>query len=135
MQQKPEKLSARTRAASTKTILLVEDHPIFSAVIKRTIEEDMAHRVVHIKDGSRLLEALREYQPQLLMLDYELPGKNGIELYDLIRATPGWERLPTIIVSADPPRQALAERGLQVVNKPCRKGELVQAVERALAGD
>jgi CheY-like chemotaxis protein len=130
MQQQPEAMSAGT--SSSRTILLVEDQPIFRAIIKRAIEGYTAHQVIAVGDGSHLLEVLHEHQPHLLMLDYELPGKNGIELYDLVHETSTWKHLPAIIVSADPPRQDLVHRQLQSLNKPCPTGELLRAIEQAL---
>jgi CheY-like chemotaxis protein len=81
-----------------KTILLVEDQAIFSMIMKQAIEKDTSHRVVYITDGSRIQEVVKENKPHLLVLDYTLPGKNGIELYDLIHMIEGYEHIPAIMV-------------------------------------
>lgn len=121
------------QANQQKTILLIEDHAIFRMIIKRAIEQDTSHRVVYMPDGSAIHEVIEEYKPHLLVLDYELPGKNGIELYDLVRTIKGCEHIPTIMISADLPKQEMAQRNIFGLEKPCRTRELVEAVERLLA--
>ena len=115
-----------------KTILLIEDHAIFRMIIKRAIEQDTSHRVVYITDGSTIGEAIKEYKPHLLVLDYELPGKNGIELYDLVRTIEGCEQIPAIMISAELPQHEMSQRNILGLEKPCRTRELIQAVEQLL---
>ena len=116
-----------------KTILLIEDQTIFSMIIKQAIEQDTSHRVVYIADGSAIHEVIKENKPHLLVLDYELPGKNGIELYDLIRTIEGYEHIPAIMVSAELPRQEMVQRNILGLQKPCKTTELIQAVKHLLA--
>jgi CheY-like chemotaxis protein len=116
-----------------KIILLVEDHMIFGKIMQRTIESHTPHQVVHLFDGAELLEKIDEYKPDLLVLDYELPGKNGIELYDLVHATCGCENIPTLIISAELPQQQMAQRHLNGLSKPCSTKELLQMVEASFA--
>ncbi len=116
-----------------KTILLIEDHAIFSMIIKRAIEQDTSYHVVYLTDGSAIHEVIKEYKPHLLVLDYELPGKNGIELYDLVRTIEGCEHIPAIMVSAELPQQEMAQRNIVGLQKPCRTSELIQKVEQLLA--
>ena len=115
-----------------KTILLVEDHLLFSKIMKRTIETHTPHRVIHLSDGTKILDKIIEHKPDLLILDYELPGKNGIELYDLVHATVGCEHIPAIIVSADLPQQLIAQRNLLGLPKPWKTDELLQILEMIL---
>ncbi|HEY4032404.1 MAG TPA: response regulator [Ktedonobacteraceae bacterium] len=116
-----------------KTILLIEDHAIFSMIIRRAIEQDTSYRVVYIADGSAIHEVIKANKPHLLVLDYELPGKNGIELYDLIRTIEGYEHIPAIMVSAELPQQEMVQRNILGLQKPCKTTELVQAVKYLLA--
>ena len=115
-----------------KTILLVEDNPTLSRIMQRTIENCTPYRVVHLFDGAAILEVLKEYQPDLLMLDYDLPGKNGIALYDLVHANPGCEHIPTIIISAELPERQIAQRSLLCLSKPYRTSVLLEMLEGVL---
>jgi CheY-like chemotaxis protein len=126
-------MQRKQRMNLQKTILLIEDHAVFSMIIKRAIEQDTSHRVVYITDGSTIQEVIKENKPHLLVLDYQLPGKNGIELYDLIRTIEGYEHIPAIMLSAELPHQEMAQRNIVGLQKPCRTSELIQAVEQLLA--
>ena len=83
-------------------------------------------------DGTKILDEIIEHKPDLLVLDYELPGKNGIELYDLVHTTDGCEHIPTLIVSADLPQQLIAQRNLLGLPKPWKTNELLQILEMIL---
>lgn len=115
-----------------KTILLVEDNPTLSRIMQRTIENCTPYRVVHLFDGATILEVLKEHKPHLLMLDYDLPGKNGIMLYDLVHATPGCEHIPTIIISAELPERQIAQRNLLGLSKPYRTSVLLEILAGVL---
>ena len=112
-----------------KIILLVEDNPILSRIMLRTIETCTPHRVIHLFDGAMILEKVKEHQPDLLMLDYELPGKNGIELYELVHATKGCEHIPAIIISADLPQREITRRNLSCLPKPYKTGMLLEMLK------
>lgn len=128
-----ELISATTAAPATqKTILFVEDHPIFSKIFARIIAKYTAHQVVHLEDGREILRAMQEHKPDLLILDYDLPGMNGIEIYDLVHNTAGWENIPAIMVSASLPMREIRQRKIPGLPKPCGSGDLLRAVEQAL---
>lgn len=128
-----EHISAPTTGKSTqKTIILVEDHPMLSKIVARIIVEYTSHRVVRLSDGLNIIQAMHEYKPDLLILDYDLPGLNGIEIYDLVHNTAGWEHIPAIMVSANLPVREIRQRKISGLHKPCGSGELLRAVEQAL---
>jgi CheY-like chemotaxis protein len=116
----------------SKTIVYIEDQPIFSKIMLRVLEQYSAYTVIHAPDGTHILHMMRQYKPDLLILDYELPGLNGIEIYDLVHATEGLEHIPALMVSAELPRREIAKRGIAGLMKPCRTEEFMQAVQTAL---
>lgn len=116
-----------------KTILMIEDQPIYSKIIIHALSAYSEYHVIHRPDGMHILEVIREHQPQLLMLDYNLPGLNGIELYDLVHSTEGIQPIPSIMVSADLPRAEIARRNIPGLRKPCRIADLIQTIESTLA--
>src|SRR5215469_1997394 len=108
-----QQFSASTSMHSTrKTILLIEDHPVFSKIFARIITGYTSHLVVRLSDGLEITQAMQEYSPDLLILDYDLPGLNGIEIYDLVHNTPGWEHIPAIMVSASLPVHEIRRRNI-----------------------
>jgi CheY-like chemotaxis protein len=115
-----------------KTILLVEDHPVFSKIMKHMITAYTPHRVVHLHDGQEIMRALDESKPHLLLLDYDLPGMNGLEIYDLVHGIEEWQAIPVIMVSANVPYHEIERRSIAGLSKPCKADELVSAIARAL---
>jgi len=115
-----------------KTILLIEDSPVLSKVMQRTIETCTPHRVIHFSDGEMILEKIREHKPDLLIFDYDLPGKNGIELYDCVHLTESYKHIPTILVSAQLPEEQVACRNLPSLTKPYKTSMLLEMLQDVL---
>ncbi len=130
--QEEQKNSTITDASRQKTILLIEDSPIFGKILARAIAQFTPYHVIHLGDGSHILQTLSENKPHLLVLDYDLPGMNGIEIYDLVHATKGWEDLPAIMVSAGLPYQEIEQRKIPGLAKPCSTSEFVRVIEEAI---
>ena len=116
----------------SKTIVYIEDQPIFSKIMLRMLSQYTSYTVIHAPDGTHILDMINEHKPDLLILDYELPGLNGIEIYDLVHATRGLEHIPALMVSAELPRREIMRRGIAGLTKPCRTEEFMQAVQTAL---
>ncbi len=119
--------------SSPKTILMIEDQLVYSKIMIRALSACTPYDIIHLLDGTHILDVIREHQPQLLILDYDLPGLNGIELYDLVHSTTGIDPIPAIMVSANLPRAEIVRRNIPGLPKPCRISELVQVIESALA--
>src|SRR5436853_4058862 len=114
-----------------KIILLVEDNLILSKIMRCTIENCTPHRVIHLSDGEAILEKIAEHKPDLLIFDYDLPRRNGIELYDFVHAAEGYEHLPVILISAELPEEQIARRALPSLSKPYKTAVLLQMLEMA----
>ncbi len=82
------------------TILLVEDDPFLSSVLRMKLEKE-SFKVVRAADGEEALNFLTEQsvKPDLILLDLILPKKNGFEVLETIRQDPLLEKLPVIIIS------------------------------------
>jgi DNA-binding response OmpR family regulator len=82
----------------TKKILLVEDDPFLSSLLKnRLIKENL--EVAHARDGQEALDLLKNYKPDLILLDLILPKKSGFEVMEGIRQDPQLQNAPIIIIS------------------------------------
>ena len=75
---------------------------------------------------------LRTVKPDLILLDYSLPGMNGLELYDTIHTVKALKHLPVLIVSAETARiqKEIKARQLLQLQKPFDLANLLQAIER-----
>ena len=80
-------------------ILLVEDDPIQAAVICELLH-DAGARVEAVGTLAEGRTRLRQELPDLLLLDRTLPDGEGLLLCEEIRATPGLQELPVILITA-----------------------------------
>lgn len=77
-------------------ILIVEDDAIIADLYQRKFSSE--HFTVELAgDGSTAIESLKSHQPNVVLLDLQLPKVNGIEVLKFIRATPELSALPVVV--------------------------------------
>lgn len=131
------------RAASSREvldILAVDDDDTFRRLAMRAAQIAFYGRKVQTRgaaSGDEALELARD-APALLLLDYDLPGLNGIETLARLRARPGGEGMRVVVVSGragEQERWRFNVLGVQdFVRKPVEFGALVQALSDVAAG-
>ncbi len=71
---------------SATRILIVDDHPFFSAGIRDALQPYPEYEVVAtLEDGEQVMDSLTAYLPDIVILDINLPGINGLELLSQIK--------------------------------------------------
>ena len=69
------------------TIYLIEDDDIYAEFIMRSLKQNSAYKIEMFGTAEDCLSALKSDQlPDAFIADYRLPGKTGIELYDIVKA-------------------------------------------------
>jgi len=89
-------------------ILLVEDSPTDASILQAAFDGLSRHSCIQIAtDGLQALNILKrasadraELQPNLILLDLNLPGKSGHEVLSDIKGSDRWKATPTIILSS-----------------------------------
>ncbi len=63
------------------TIVIADDHPVVRQGLRQTIEEDKRIRVVaEANDGREAIEAIKEFNPKVTILDVDMPETNGFDV-------------------------------------------------------
>ena len=119
---------AAQASEQVKLIFVVEDDADIGEVITTTIQEVTSYRAVLFTDGFQALKAMRTLTPHLFLLDYWLPGMNGIELYDKLQESVDLQQLPVIMMSAYLPNSELGERKIIPLHKPFEINELLAKI-------
>lgn len=87
-------------------ILLVEDDPDTQFVVK-VLLDDMSHlKVEGVRSGEEAIRRVSSFVPDLLLIDYMLPVKNGLDTLRELRKMPQTATTPAILMSAHPPEMA-----------------------------
>jgi CheY-like chemotaxis protein len=102
------------------TVLLVEDHPMNRKLVRDILEMQFA--VVEAESAEAALDLLAGGKPDLILLDMQLPGMDGLSLARLLKADPQTAAIPIIGVSAHAMRrdveQARAAGCVEYITKP-----------------
>jgi CheY-like chemotaxis protein len=112
-------------------VLVVEDESGIRSLLVALLKEE-GYDVVATGDGRAAVALLREHQPDLILLDVMLPGMDGREVFEQLRATEGLAETPVIFMSAAPPLQLAADARTSFISKPFELDRLLAAVERWL---
>ena len=94
-----DKLSASTKPEAAK-ILIVDDSPSLSSYYAITLQSAGMETVV-VTDPLKVLDALSEFTPELILVDMYMPGCNGLELAKIIRQQESYVSTPIVFLSAE----------------------------------
>jgi CheY-like chemotaxis protein len=115
------------------TILIVEDDEDLGQILQQAIDEQTPYHTTVVHDGPNALERAKYIHPCLLLLDYRLPGMNGLEVYDRLQSLEETRGVPAIMMSATLPTEELKMRGIYQLRKPMNIGNVIRMITHALA--
>lgn len=123
---------------SDHRVLICDDHWIVRQAIRQRIDEIPGFEVVgEAENGGRVMAAVRENRPDLLVIDVELPGVNGIEA--MARVLARWPESRVIVFTAheedDLVRLAWREGAAGFLVKSASFSQIRQACETVMDGD
>ncbi len=116
-------------------ILVVDDDPEISSLVEYTLES-LGHTVKVCDNGREVLDTLRSFKPDMMVLDVMLPGIDGYSLASQISEDPDLGKMPIVVLSALEPSRTMFQRFSQVaafLTKPFNTDDLMEAVKNALA--
>ena len=125
--------SPQRQPSISKVILIVEDEAAIGDLLVETIARETPHRAILVADSTRAFDVIKRIRPNLVLLDYHLPGMNGVELYDRLRAIEGLEHIPAILMTAGVLQYDMRRRKLVGMSKPIDINKLLDMIEELLA--
>lgn len=121
-------------------ILIIDDDPDFVEVT-RTVLESKPYEVIVAYDGDGGLQMAREDNPDLIILDIIMPGKDGFSVAEQLKKDAELSKIPVLVLTS------FAEKGGEssiavsggltletedYIDKPVSPGELLSRVEKHL---
>jgi CheY-like chemotaxis protein len=82
-----------------KTVLVVDDAPLNRKLIRSILGMKKIH-VIDAGDAEQAFELIRERRPDLVLMDIQLPGMNGLEATRVLKSDPHTRDIPVVILSA-----------------------------------
>jgi CheY-like chemotaxis protein/signal transduction histidine kinase/HAMP domain-containing protein len=113
-----------------RVVLIIENDPAFARILLDMAREKGFKGLVGL-DGETGVELVREFQPDAVTLDIDLPGIDGWTVLDRLKHDPETRHIPVHIVSGVGKRQrGLRQGALSYLEKPVSKEALDSAFER-----
>lgn len=134
---RPAREKCYFRRSSMAKILIVDDDERLAKMLAEYLE-GRGHRVVWAPDPAKGMREARQSKPDLVILDYHMPGDTGAHLFEAFRRNQALQDLPVLFMSGSKPEvdlvKEIASRGRTAY---LRKGspleELSTAIEKLLS--
>ena len=126
---------ARNEAAQ-HTLLYVEDNPANLKLVEQLIARRPNLRLLSAAEATLGIELARKQQPDVILMDINLPGISGIKALKILREDPQTQHIPVVAISANAMPHDI-DKGLEAgffhyLTKPIKVVEFMDAVNLAL---
>jgi len=131
-----EQLSALSGGAQ-RTLLYVEDNPANMKLVEQLVEHCQDLQLLTASNGTLGIDLARNFTPDVILMDINLPGISGIEALQILRVDPATAHIPVVALSANAMPRDIAlgmEAGFfSYLTKPIRVKEFMETLREALA--
>jgi len=122
--------------APLRTLVYVEDNPANLKLVEQLVARRPALRLLTAVDGNQGIQLARAHQPDVIVMDINLPGISGIEAMKILRDDPTTAHIPIVALSANAMPRDIA-KGLvagffSYLTKPIKVNEFMAALDAAL---
>ena len=121
----------------TKKILMVDDEVVLTKMVKMNLERTGNYQVRTENEGSKALQAAREFKPDLILMDVMMPDMSGDEAIAEIREDENLASIPYIFMTAIVSKAETEDMGSNIggnefLAKPVKAEELIAKIESVL---
>jgi CheY-like chemotaxis protein len=120
-------------------VLLIEDDPLIFRLYKKlfTLEK---FEIKLAKDGQEGLDTLKDYQPDVILLDIMMPNMNGLEMLSQLKSKPKTKDTPVIVLTniadMNVTNRAISAGAIQcIIKSQVDPSEVITAVKDVLKRD
>ncbi len=122
--------------AGRPAVVIAEDEDDIAQLLKQVLEAEGLARPIVVSNGALVIDAVIESGAPLLILDVQMPGASGIDVYDIVRNHEQLADVAVLFVTANPAiaRETLRGRApREVIAKPFEVDAFVAKVRELLA--
>lgn len=121
------------RAEGPRTVLVVDDDPASVATVGLNLRRS-GYRVLSAGSGESAVELAKTLRPDIILMDYLMPGIDGYEAIRRLRRAPETSRIPVLVLSEVPrdclPPARMLHAAEEHLIKPVRSDLLLERVAR-----
>ena len=111
-------------------VLIVEDAPELAQLIEAIVISEPGYRAVAVPDAPGALNVISQLKVSLILLDVQLPGMSGLELYDKLQAEHSDRAIPVLFLTAGYYQAEFKRRGIKdFLPKPFSIDQLIARVD------
>ena len=129
-------LKAPDGLSPKRTVLYIEDNPANLALVEKLIARRGDLTILTAIDGHLGIKLASIHQPDVILMDINLPGISGFEALEILREDPATAHIPIMALSANAiPRdieKGLAAGFFRYLTKPIKLNEFMEALDSAL---
>jgi CheY-like chemotaxis protein len=124
------------QGAPLRTLLYVEDNPANLKLVEQLIARRPEMRLLTAVNGNIGIELARNHLPEVILMDINLPGINGIQALKILREDPAMAHIPVLAISANA-MPSDVKKGMEAgffryLTKPIKVSEFMAAIDTAL---
>jgi len=122
---------------SSATILIVDDQEYNIRLLERILGRAGFNRLVPLVEPENIIDVIKEVQPDIILLDWHMPGIDGLQALRMIREQSGEDQyLPVLVITADVTSEA-KQKALQAgahdfLTKPVDRTEVILRINNLL---
>ncbi|MFA5171406.1 MAG: ATP-binding protein [Sulfuriferula sp.] len=122
--------------ARLRTLLYIEDNKANMQLVEQLVARRSNMRLLSAGDGTRGIMLARIHQPDVILMDINLPGISGIQALKMLREDPVTAHIPVLAISANAMPHDI-QKGLNAgffryLTKPIKVGEFMETLDLAL---
>jgi CheY-like chemotaxis protein len=123
---------------SKKRVLMVDDEVSFTRMTKITLEVRGQYSVEVVNEPSEAISAARRFKPEIILLDFIMPGMDGANVASQFQTEPELRDIPIIFLTAtargeEATRDGLISGGYRFLSKPIAVTDLMRCMETCVA--
>ncbi|MBI5200420.1 MAG: response regulator [Elusimicrobia bacterium] len=118
-------------------ILIVDDDTDLVQILTKALESH-GHEIASANEPKSGLEKARQYKPELIILDYHMPGETGAHLFESFRRNSATAKTPILFMSGEATQEQIVEETADFAHtrflaKPAHIADLERVIKEMMA--